>query len=112
MRKLFFTDQELYFERDSLICREAVDTHPELLENKRKPRGHPYFGLFGLRNRDIPKHIESYSRRELTYNDDVLNALSGIFRAFEKLPSPVYQILGVPILGNPRNSMTWTQQFA
>ena len=108
IRKLIFTDQELYFKCDSLRCCEAVDMHPELLESERRAGDVHQYMFTALRRfgSNIINHIENYSKRELTYSEDTLNALSGIFQALEKLPNPSYQIQGVPIPENPRHSMT------
>jgi hypothetical protein len=42
-------------------------------------------------------HISEYSRLKLTYDSDAMNAILGVFRAWESLDDPVYQYLGVPL---------------
>lgn len=41
-------------------------------------------------------HINEYSRRKLTYPSDSLNALLGVFRAYERLRPPAMHVWGVP----------------
>jgi hypothetical protein len=38
------------------------------------------------------KIIETYSARRLTYKEDRLNGVPGMFRAFSKLDPPVYHV--------------------
>jgi hypothetical protein len=68
--------------------------HPELLESERRAGDVHQYMFTALRRfgSNIINHIENYSKRELTYSEDTLNALSGIFQALEKLPNPSYQI--------------------
>lgn len=50
-------------------------------------------------------HINEYSRRSLTYPSDSLKAFLGVFRAYERLPSPVLHIWGVPFLLDPSGNI-------
>jgi hypothetical protein len=52
----------------------------------------------GSEPNDAMRHISEFSRRELTYPEDRLNAMKGIFHLFERSKLPIYQIIGVPIL--------------
>ena len=57
-------------------------------------------GLFngkGWQEEMIKIHISEYSRLKLTYDSDAMNAILGVFRAWEGLNDPVYQYLGVPL---------------
>ncbi|KAL5329334.1 hypothetical protein ACEPPN_002845 [Leptodophora sp. 'Broadleaf-Isolate-01'] len=47
---------------------------------------------------DIIRCISEFSRRDLSYPEDRINAMRGIFHAFEKGPEPLYNIMGIPIL--------------
>lgn len=47
---------------------------------------------------DIMCYISQYSRRQLSYHSDTINAMEGIFQQFEKASLPVYHLVGVPIL--------------
>lgn len=46
----------------------------------------------------IFSHINEYSRRSLTYPSDSLNALLGVFRAYQRLRPPAMHVWGVPFL--------------
>ncbi|RSL51301.1 hypothetical protein CEP54_011494 [Fusarium duplospermum] len=41
--------------------------------------------------------VNEYSRRELTFKTDILDAFKGILRVFESLESPVQNLCGVPL---------------
>jgi hypothetical protein len=43
-------------------------------------------------------YIHKFRRRDLTYQSDSVNTLSGVFRASERRAKPIYQIVGIPIL--------------
>jgi hypothetical protein len=97
-RRLFFTEDQVYFE-----CH--VHSYMETLD---KALVHRETGAPSLVPRDLRSHrgklptllqyLEEYSKRELTYPSDALNAFLGVLRAFEKQESPVRHYWGVPIL--------------
>jgi hypothetical protein len=97
-RRLIFTDQQVFFECNSMNCAEAVQLNSDIdpLESDHSQ------GIFrhrtpGTQPWDILKYISEFSERELTYRSDSINALSGIFRVFERGDNPMYQLKGVPI---------------
>jgi hypothetical protein len=47
---------------------------------------------------EVMSYIAEFSKRDLTYPSDALNALQGIFNLFQNGKRPVYHLLGVPIL--------------
>lgn len=47
---------------------------------------------------DIIDHISEYYQRELSFQEDTLNAMAGIFQLFGKASMKVYNISGIPIL--------------
>lgn len=51
-------------------------------------------------------HINEYSRRKLTYPSDSLNAFLGVFRAYERLQTPVLHVWGVPFVFGTGGNMT------
>jgi hypothetical protein len=50
---------------------------------------------------EIVGRIEHYTKRQLTNSDDILKAMSGILRAFEKRKRPVLHCAGVPMIPAP-----------
>lgn len=91
-RRLIFTDHQVYYECASMHCCEAGDSPLDILHGTdhwnngtRKFSQWNRPGIFpanigGQYRSDIWKRIEEYSCRSLTYDPDVLNALTGIFR--------------------------------
>lgn len=57
----------------------------------------PTAGSIGRNPWDIAARISEYSRRDLTYDSDALNAFTGILRAYENMNPPLYHFWGVPI---------------
>jgi hypothetical protein len=59
--------------------------------------------LFGVKkgklrsNTKLADHIALYTKRSLSYESDVLNAMRGIFASFARGTRPVWQFWGVPI---------------
>jgi hypothetical protein len=59
--------------------------------------------LFGVKtgklrsNTKLADHIALYTKRSLSYESDVLNAMRGIFASFARGARPVWQFWGVPI---------------
>ena len=113
-RRLIFTDEQVYFDCDSMSCRESIDTNPELLQSKRRAHNFITQSVFPVlnqsftdsynasaRTRDhIRSHIQNYSGRQLTYDSDILNGMLGIFRAYESALTDVEfkQYWGLPLL--------------
>jgi hypothetical protein len=67
-----------------------------------KYQDHPLdlFGSIPGTSRSVMKltqHIKNYTRRCLTYESDVLNALRGVFASFARDTPPVRQFWGIPI---------------
>jgi hypothetical protein len=100
LRRLFFTDEQVYFECDSMSCREALDECPEILESKCK--GGYYNGkasFHGIRQEpeDIWTHISAYTTRQLTYESDIINGMLGIFREYGKFGDSIFHRWGIPV---------------
>jgi len=113
-RRLVFTDFQVYFECASMNCCESLDPGNEVQVAFQQTGAYHGKQLFHPIGDDITQHIEAYSQRDLTYDSDVLNGISGIFRAFEQLYTPIYQLRGIPFLpdqySNPERKRT--RQFA
>jgi Heterokaryon incompatibility protein (HET) len=100
LRRLFFTDQQVYFECDSMSCCEALDGSPEILESKRKGgcyNGNAMFKGIRQESEDIWTHISAYTMRQLTYESDIINGILGIFREYGKFGDAIFHHWGIPV---------------
>ncbi|KAJ8130616.1 hypothetical protein O1611_g3011 [Lasiodiplodia mahajangana] len=100
-RRLVFTKGQAYFECNAMTCREDLHTDLDSLHVEEKTQVKDVFraGMFGRKRlfgqmdpRALSVYqlwthycacVEDYSRRELTYNTDVLNAFQGIINRFK-----------------------------
>lgn len=113
-RRLVFTDDQVYFDCDSMTCRELIDTNPELLQSKRRARNVFRTSIFPMLNppffasgspdyfftqQNIKLHVKNYSSRQLTDALDVLRGILGIFRAYEValVDEEFKQYWGIPL---------------
>ncbi|KAK7728378.1 hypothetical protein SLS63_006607 [Diaporthe eres] len=115
-RRLVFTEDQLYFECDSMHCYESLCVSFDMLyaTNSRHSDAHndfikPKLFGFGHQTAGILTYIhcaEEYSTRSLTFDEDSLNAFTGVTRSLEKsrMP-PVRNICGIPFL-HPRDVAT------
>ncbi|KAK3351086.1 heterokaryon incompatibility protein-domain-containing protein, partial [Neurospora tetraspora] len=107
-RRLFFLDNQVYFQCNSIRCMESIVTPSEADDSlyRRSPlymydlwNNHIPFpdGRVG----DVPEEllvlIDTYTERELGFQSDALNAFEGILRRFVSAAKPVYHIWGIPI---------------
>ncbi|KAI3391467.1 hypothetical protein diail_7331 [Diaporthe ilicicola] len=112
-RRLVFTEDQLYFECDSMHCYESLcvsfemlyttdfrhsDAHNNFIKPKIFSLGHQTDGILTYIH-----CAEEYSTRSLTFDADSLNAFTGVARSLEKsrVP-PVRNICGIPFL-HPRD---------
>lgn len=90
-RRLVFTDQQVFFECQQMSCRENVDHMWPLTE----------YSIFNEKNKVGMEakwhHIENYTRRQLTYDSDALNASLGIIRLQSEPGHPVVHFWGIPM---------------
>ncbi|KAH7019581.1 heterokaryon incompatibility protein-domain-containing protein [Ilyonectria destructans] len=129
-RRLAFTDEQVYFECNAMNCFESIATPLELIhvKNKSKMLDCMRSGMFG-RNEKLQfgrnvKHklhapslflqyvmyIEEYSGRELTKEQDSLNAFQGILQHFSKYAveggrAKFYHVCGIPYLHAPHRHL-------
>ncbi|KAI1753227.1 HET-domain-containing protein [Xylaria castorea] len=101
-RRVFFTSEQVYFECGVYGCMETLF----------QPLIHPPAGVPSIRLTDVIPDIRSagtivvsdylreYSKRQLSYSSDVLNAFRGIFHMFERQSPPILHCGGVPLLNN------------
>ncbi|KAH3942566.1 hypothetical protein HBH70_195420 [Parastagonospora nodorum] len=100
-RRLVFTDRQVYFQCCLGHRMEGVQL-PNFMELPLKTRAFPESGI-GIRAVEIYDRLEEYYARKLSFDIDILNALSGIFRAFQRRPfgsgSPyALHFYGIPII--------------
>lgn len=135
-RRLVFTDDQVYFECNSMNCYESVSIPLDELHVKNKSRQRDCFraGVFGLNGKQVfggldlntlSAHriyirylgaVEEYSFRDLRYDIDSLDAFIGVARKFESLRRPYLHIWGLPYpsfveiteaCNHFANSLTW-----
>ncbi|KAI0551851.1 heterokaryon incompatibility protein-domain-containing protein [Xylaria curta] len=95
-RRLVFTKEQAYFECNVMSCCENLYIPLDTLHDKTKAEIKDIYraGMFGakLNIQDLSRWhlhlqycvcVKEYSRRELTYDTDILNAFLGIIRIFE-----------------------------
>jgi len=103
-KRLIFTDRQVYFQCRLGLCTEGL-TLPGSIESTRHLRAFPERGIV-FRTVEIYDRLEEYYGRKLSFDTDVLNAFSGIFRAFERNPfgstSPyATHFYGIPTIVSP-----------
>jgi Heterokaryon incompatibility protein (HET) len=104
-RRLFFTDEQVFYECNGMHCMETliqpldkmhVESRASFRENTPGHANHDKTP--GTNPEAITAYISEFSRRDLKFPEDALNAMYGIFNAFSRGWRPVQQFLGVPIL--------------
>lgn len=114
-RRLVFTDEQMYFECNSMNCWESIYSPLDQLhiEGKLRFGDKVRGGMFGRSTTDnfgtlrlfemAPSEmfiqyvwaVQDYSSRELTYDSDSLNAFRGIIQRYSKQRNPIYAIWGL-----------------
>jgi hypothetical protein len=108
-RRLVFTEDQVYFECRTMRCCESLESNGSDLTKKSTYISFRYnnedernacfprnvVGQHGFV--DMMERIAEYTRRHLTYQNDIIKALLGVFGEFERLPDPIYHVWGVPI---------------
>ncbi|KAI0426892.1 heterokaryon incompatibility protein-domain-containing protein [Xylaria sp. FL1042] len=90
-RRLVFTDDQLYFECNSMGIYESIQTTRVPISR------HPPFEFRNFTT--YTRCAEQYSKRILRFDSDSLNAFGGIIRRLETAEkSPVYHVWGVPFI--------------
>ncbi|KAI1329928.1 heterokaryon incompatibility protein-domain-containing protein [Xylariaceae sp. FL0255] len=115
-RRLVFTENQLYFECNSMSCCESFSIDMDKKSSEIDPNSLPLTqpSLFSLKQLHSPgasgqsarlsnfftyvNCTEEYSRRKLSYDRDSLTAFSGIIRMLESFTAfPVRHIWGIPL---------------
>jgi hypothetical protein len=108
-RRLVFTDDQVSYICNSMHCAESVRMPEEQLNKKDKDT--PFTGFLprmvnsnrGSEDlwhdyRDIKGHIMEFSKRKLSYDSDVLNAMLGIFNSLKGSKGKlVRNLYGMPV---------------
>ncbi|RSL60681.1 hypothetical protein CEP53_005380 [Fusarium sp. AF-6] len=114
-RRLVFTEKQVYFECNTFRCWETVsyDLHSEP-DKRIVPAGGGIFDTsFGDEPRGgLDKHIIAYTARSLSFQRDIINALSGVFRLYSRMPTPTRHFWGVPMDYNSRWTSGWPANSA
>lgn len=102
-RRLVFTERQFYFQCRDMYRYDCLRISPSRCHNKMELSRYPVFPLSKLGA--LPAHVnfracvKEYTKRELSYPSDALNAVIGILNAFAKIKTPILHLWGVPIRG-------------
>jgi hypothetical protein len=117
-RRLVFTEGQTYFECNAMNCYESVRGILDVLHTKNKSKylRFSHSGIFSGKTKHCFNpmdaenlscsaslkvnfdHIQQYSKRDLTFEHDSLQAFAGITRHLETSKFPMLQLWGVPFL--------------
>ncbi|KAJ0119508.1 hypothetical protein J7T55_013710 [Diaporthe amygdali] len=134
-RRLVFTDEQLYFECNSMNCFESVYIPLDKIHVKNRSKSLDIMraGMFGRGTTEafgklVPdklslldvfqqflSSIQDYSTRDLRFDTDSLNAFQGIIQRYSRLKRPVHAIWGLPYAaqGEERRSyFCWTLSWS
>ncbi|KAK7959201.1 heterokaryon incompatibility protein-domain-containing protein [Apiospora aurea] len=100
-RRLIFTDEQMYFECDNMCRYETIPNHDVELATAQ-----PIYRALDLDPRvtvdreylTLLHAIESYSRRNLRFDDDAINAFAGILRYYHEADNSIENIVGIPFV--------------
>jgi hypothetical protein len=120
-RRLFFTDHQIYFECNSMNCVETFKSNLKILhiQDNQRLRSVHRAGQFVCGNSNQYSHlnveksqenhrkidtirryqyqIRQYTKREFSYDDDVLNAFAGIADYYAETNARILSLAGLPI---------------
>ncbi|KAF4988728.1 hypothetical protein FDECE_14939 [Fusarium decemcellulare] len=125
-RRLIFTDQQMYWECEGMCCPESLILPLEFYHDMEEQRMCDFMrpGLFNGVSfvdgswerwkrlpgkvedpstlsifREADQHIVNYTRRDLTYDEDSLNAFLGLLRRLETTVGRgrMFNLLGIPV---------------
>jgi hypothetical protein len=117
-RRLVFTRHQVYFQCNGMHCCESIDKPLDILHVKTQQKmrawnGDGPFVATGIGSHpwEILHRIAEFSKRELSYDSDVLNAMTGILSEYKRMKRPVYHHFGVPSLPPFLNTQTIGKAF-
>ncbi len=132
IRRLFFTDYQVYFECNAMNCVESFKSNLKILhiQNGQRYRAGHRTGKFVCGNSNPYSHLNvrqtaanhrkidtirrcqyqicQYTKRELTKKDDILNAFAGIASFYATTNARIASLAGIPIpfpIAKLRNSI-------
>jgi hypothetical protein len=95
-RCLVFTETQCYFQCRQGHRVESIDPDVTIMPLDQNFEAFPERGLGSIAV-DIYDRIQEYYRKELSYDADILNAISGILRAFQRTLKSTH-FYGIPIM--------------
>lgn len=100
-RRLVFTNSQMYFQCLQTHCLESLKADSAISGGSLEMfRVFPPEGI-GRTIHDFNRRLEEYSKREISWKVDVIDAFTGIINAFddqERLPCSITQFYGIAIL--------------
>jgi hypothetical protein len=99
-RRLFFSDQQTYYECGNLCRLESLHHKSHAAEDEINPifeLGRPLYDI-NWSYINLNAIIQSYTERNLTYESDALNGLLGVLRAHSRSNAPQYHFCGMPMV--------------
>lgn len=104
-RRLFFTDYcylhdcgKCYTEGDESVLFESWRNCPKRVTHGRVKLQSQWMAYHVFpSSTDMCERIEEYSRRQLSYQSDALNAVAGVLQTYESTIIPEYHYFGLPI---------------
>lgn len=96
-RRLFFTDRQVYFESNDMVESEITTLAP-VMTRVLDPRIYSQVTSSTFPG-DIHKCIQAYTRRNLSFQSDILNALFGILTYYGR-EHDILHLWGVPFSAN------------
>nr|RBR00794.1 hypothetical protein FVER53263_11037 [Fusarium verticillioides] len=102
-RCVIFTDDQVFYQCGSMTCAEELIHDFESCERVVFPIFERILyedsdsGVYLPSSRRFMTNLEAYSKRELTYDSDVLRAMEGIFGFYAQLEPSVEQYWGLPL---------------
>lgn len=98
-RRLGFTEYGAYFECNGVSHSEGIEEPIRRMVSKspRKLRPRLCGGISAWSSNNIWQHISDFSERKLSYQEDRMNAVLGIFSALEKSGALAGHLWGIPM---------------
>ncbi|CAH0056220.1 unnamed protein product, partial [Clonostachys solani] len=107
-KRLIFTDSQVLFECNGMHCCEAVSFDLSRMHNKTKEMFDMdayRLGAFGAKTpgsnpQEYMKYVSDFSKRELRYARDTLDAIQGVLNTFTRARNPIHNFWGIPIVSS------------
>jgi hypothetical protein len=101
-RRLVFTDSQVYFQCLRMHCTEGIEHSHTLVYGALRDdmRAFPRRGI-GHQAPDIYNRLKEYYKRQLSFNADILNAVSGILQTFTQMRAGEFKESAVHFYGIP-----------